>query len=194
MKIIICFLISFLLLSQFVVADVYNEPERILNTSVTKVLSVLSDEELTLEQKRQEVMDITNSVFSFPIMAKLSLGKKNWIKLDSKQREEFTCLFIELFQDFYSDKVSLFRGKEVVFGTPVIINKTRVRIPTVLHYYGKKVSVLYKMIKTRNGWKVYDIEIENVSQIQVYRTQYHHVIKSDNVEGLLVKMRGQRKR
>ncbi|MCP5003563.1 MAG: ABC transporter substrate-binding protein [Planctomycetes bacterium] len=194
MKIIICFLISFLLLSQFVVADVYNEPERILNTSVTKVLSVLSDEELTLEQKRQEVMDITNSVFSFPIMAKLSLGKKNWIKLDSKQREEFTCLFIELFQDFFSDKVSLFRGKEVVFGTPVIINKMRVRIPTVLHYYGKKVSVLYKMIKTRNGWKVYDIEIENVSQIQVYRTQYHHVIKSDNVEGLLVKMRGQRKR
>ena len=68
------------------------------------------------------------------------------------------------------------------------------QIPAVLLSDGKKVSILYKMLKTRNGWKVYDIVIEGVSLIQTYRSQYHHVIKSDKIEGLLTKMREQKRK
>ncbi len=64
-----------LLLSQVAVAvaDVDTEPEKILKTSVNKVFSMLSDKELSLDQKKREVTEITNSVFGFPLMAKLSL-------------------------------------------------------------------------------------------------------------------------
>ncbi len=194
MKRISCLLFFFLLLSQVAVADVDTEPEKILKTSVNKVFSMLSDKELSLDQKKREVTEITNSVFGYPLMAKLSLGKEHWSKFNSKQREEFTSLFIELFQDFYSEKISLFHDEKVVFQSPSFDNEKRVQIPTVLLSNGKKFSVLYKMFKTKNGWKIYDIVIEGVSLMRTYRSQYHSVIKSDKIEGLLTKMREQKRK
>ena len=194
MKRISRLLLFFLLLSQVAVADVDTVPGKILKTSVGKVFSVLSDKELSLDKKKRELNEIANSLFGFPLMAKLSLGKEHWSKFNSKQKEEFTSLFIELFQDFYSEKISLFRDEKVVFDPPIIENEKRVQIPAVLLSNGKKVSVLYKMFKTKNGWKVYDIVIEGVSLIQTYRSQYHHVIKSDKIEGLLTKMREQKRK
>ncbi len=166
MKRISCLLLFFLLLSQVAVADVDTEPGKILKTSVGKVFSVLSDNELSLDQKKRELNEITSSVFGFPLMAKLSLGKEHWSKFNSKQKEEFTSLFIQLFQDFYSEKISLFHDEKVVFNPPIIKNEKKVQIPAVLLSNGKKVSILYKMYKTKNGWKVYDVVIEGVSMIQ----------------------------
>ena len=187
-------LLFFLLLSPVAFADVGIEANKVLKTSVDNVFLVLSDKELSLDQKKRELNKITNSVFGFPLMAKLSLGKDQWSKFNPKQREEFKSLFIELFQDFYSEKISLFRDEKVSFESPIIENEKRVQVPTVLFSNGKKVSILYKMYKTKNGWKVYDIVIEGVSLIQTYRSQYHHVIKSNKIEGLLTKMREQKRK
>ena len=192
MKNISCLLLFFILLSQVAVADVDTEAEKILKTSVNKVFSVLSDKELSLEQKNRELNEITNSVFGFPLMAKLSLGKEHWSKFNSKQREEFTSLSIELFHDFYSEKISLFRDVKIVFDRPIIENEKKVQIPTFVLYNGKRVSILYKMFKIKNGWKIYDVEIEGVSLIKTYRSQYHQVLKNDKIEGLLTKMREQK--
>ncbi len=194
MKRISCLLLFLLLLSQVTSADVGTEAEKILKTSVGNVFSVLSDKELSLDQKKRKLNEITYSVFGFPLMAKLSLGKESWSKFNSKQKEEFTSLFIELFQDFYSEKISLFSDEKVVFDPPITENEKRVQISAVLLSNGKKVSMLYKMYKTKNGWKVYDIVIEGVSLIQTYRSQYHHVIKNDKIEGLLTKMREQKRK
>ncbi len=192
MKIKFSFLLFFLLLSHVAVANVSTEPGNILKTSVNKVFSVLSNEELSLDQKKHEVARITNPVFGFNLMAKLSIGKENWVKFSSTQKEEFKSLFIELFQNFYSDKISLFSDEKVVFKSPSFDNEKRVQVPTVLLSNGKNVSILYKMYKTRDGWKIYDIGIEGVSLIQTYRSQYHHVLKSGKIEGLLTKMREQK--
>jgi phospholipid transport system substrate-binding protein len=122
-------------------------------------------------------------------MAKLSLGKKHWSQFNSKQRSEFTSLFTELFQDFYVDKLDLFSDENVLFQPPVLVNEKKVQIPTVLLSKGKKYSMLYKMAKTKNGWRIYDVEIEGVSLIHTYRSQYNHVLKSGEIEDLLTKMR-----
>lgn len=192
MKKTFCLLLFCLLLSQVAVASIDTDAEKILKTSVDKVFSVLSDKELSYDQKKHELDEITKSVFVFPLMAKLSIGKEYWSKFNPEQKEEFTSLFIELFQDFYSEKINLFRDESLDFGSPVIENKKRVQIPTVLLSNGKKAEIIYKMFKTRNGWKIYDISIEGVSLIKTYRSQYHHVIKSNKIEGLLTRMREQK--
>ena len=45
------------------------------------------------------------------------------------------------------------------------------------------------MFKTKNGWKIYDFDIDGVSTLQLYQSQCHHVLKSDKIEGLLTKMK-----
>ena len=189
MKKVYCFLLFFLLLSQVVVADDETKAEKILKASVGKVFSIMLDEGMTLDEKKSEVIKITDDAFGFSLMAKLSIGKENWSKFNAKQRTEFTNLFTEQFQAFYIDKLDLFSDEEVIFKPATVVKKKKVQVPTVLISKGKEYSILYKMSNTKTGWKIYDIAIEGVSLIHTYRSQYNHILKSGKVEDLLAKMR-----
>jgi phospholipid transport system substrate-binding protein len=189
MKKIACLLLVFLLFSHVAVADVESEAEKLLKRSVDKVFTVLSDKELSMDQKKSRVIEITNPVFSFSLMAKLSLGKAHWSQFNAEQRVEFTGLFTELFQNFYVDKLDLFSDEKVIFQPATIVGKKKVRIQTALMSKGTEYLMLYKMFKTRNGWKIYDFEVEGVSMLRSYRSQYHHILKGTDIEGLLAKMR-----
>ena len=193
MKRVSCFLLFFLLLSQIVVADVETEAEKTLKSSVGKVFTVMLDEEMTIDQKKSKVIEITNAAFNYSLMAKLSLGKEHWSKFRTKQREEFTSLFTELFRSFYVDKLDLFSNEEVIFQPANAVQKKKVQIPTILLSKGKKYSILYKMSNTKDEWKIYDVIIEGVSLIHTYRSQYNHILESGGVEDLLTKMREQKK-
>ena len=175
------------------VAAVATEAEKILKTSVGKVFTIMLDKEMTMDQKKSQVTEVTNAVFGFPLMAKLSIGKEHWSEFNAKQRLEFTSLFTELFQSFYLDKLDLFSDEEVIFQPATVVKEKKVQIPTTLLSKGKKYSILYKMSDTRDGWKIYDITIEGVSLIHTYRSQYSHILESGEVEDLLVKMREKKK-
>jgi phospholipid transport system substrate-binding protein len=191
MRRIFCLLLFFFLLSRVAVADVESEAEEKLKMSVDKVFTVLSDKELTMDQKKIKVVAITDTVFGYPLMAKLSLGKKHWSQFSLEQRAEFTSLFTELFQDFYVDKLDLFSDEKVTFQPSVLVNKKKVQIPTVLLSKEKEYSMLYKMKKTKNGWRIYDIEIEGVSLIRTYKSQFNHILENGEIEDLLKKIREQ---
>jgi len=189
MKKIFCFLLFFLLLSQVVVADDETKAEKILKSSVGEVFTIMLDDEMTLEQKKSKVVKVTDGIFGFSLMAKLSIGKTNWSGFNAKQRIEFTKLFADQFQDFYVDKLDLFSDEKVIFKPATVVKKKKVQVPTVLISKGKEYSILYKMSDTKTGWKIYDITIEGVSLIHTYRSQYNHILKSGKVEDLLAKMR-----
>ena len=189
MKKIACLLLVFLLFSHVAVADIESEAERLLKKSVNKIFTVLSDKELSMDQKRSKVVEIANPVFDYSLMAKLSLGKANWSRFNARQRAEFTGLFTGLFQNFYVEKLDFFSDETVVFHPATIVKKKKVRIQTALISRGTEYSMLYKMFKTRNGWKIYDFEVEGVSILQSYRSQYHYILKEVGIEGLLAKMR-----
>ena len=189
MKKIACLLLAFLLFSHVVVADVEHEAGKLLKRSVDKIFTVLSDKELTIDQKKSKVIEITNPVFSFSLMAKLSLGKVHWSQFNAKQKAEFIDLYTKLFQSFYIEKLDFFSNETVVFQPATIVGKKKVKIQSALISKGTQYSMLYNMFKTGHGWKIYDLEIEGVSILRSYRSQYHHFLKKGGIEGLLAKMR-----
>jgi phospholipid transport system substrate-binding protein len=189
MKKTACLLLVFLLFSHVVVADVEHEAGKLLKRSVDKIFTVLSDKELTIDQKKNKVIEITNPVFSFSLMAKLSLGKVHWSQFNAKQKAEFIDLYTKLFQNFYIEKLDFFSNETVVFQPATIVQKKKVQIQSALISKGTQYSMLYKMFKTRDSWKIYDLEIEGVSLLRSYRSQYHHFLKKGGIEGLLAKMR-----
>ncbi len=193
MKRIYYYLLFFLLLSPVVVADVETEAEKILKSSIDNVFTILLDKEMAMDQKKSKVIEISNTVFGYSLMAKLSVGKAHWSEFNAKQRAEFTNLFTESFQNFYIDKLDLFSNEEVIFQPANVVKEKNVQIPTILLSKGKKYSILYKMFNSKDGWKIYDITIEGVSLIHTYRSQYNHILQSGEVEDLLVKMREKNK-
>ena len=75
----ISYILLFLLLPfQIAVADVETEAEKTLKAAVGQVFTVLTNKDVSINQKRREVIEITNTTFGFPLMAKLSIGKEYW--------------------------------------------------------------------------------------------------------------------
>ncbi|MHC4069324.1 MAG: Tgt2/MlaC family protein [Planctomycetota bacterium] len=184
-----CGLLLLLMAGQYVNADDKdpNEPNKLLRTKWDAVVSVLQNKDIEQEEKEEQISKIVNPSFDFPLMAKLALGKKNWPKLNEQQRKKFTELFIERVSTSYCDKISLYTDEKVLF-KPSIQKKKTTYIPMELISKDKTIAMLYKLRKVDGCWKIYDVEIEGVSIILTYRSQFDDILRRGTVEELLSRL------
>lgn len=50
---------------------------------------------------------------------------------------------------------------------------------------GQPLAIEFQVRRTANGWKIYDIAVEGVSLVLVYRSEFDAVMKSQGIEGLI---------
>ena len=178
---------SLLLLSQAVMADDKSAGEEYLKSKLDAVFKVLQKKDLSQQAKNSQVVEIVTPMFDFELMGKLSLGKSYWPDLSPEQRGRFTELFVERLRQSYLNKLTAYTDEKIIYESPVDV-KTKVHVPTELISKGKKISMLYKLYSSNNSWKIYDVEIEGVSIIRSYRSQFNEILQKGTFEDLLQKM------
>ena len=164
-----------------------NDPNKLLRVKWDAVITVLQNKEIDQDVRVKKINKIVNSIFDFPLMAKLALGRKHWPKLTPPQREKFTRLFIELLMTSYREKVSLYTDENVQF-KPALKNKSTVYIPMELKSKDKKVAILHKLRKVDKRWKVYDVEVQGISILLTYKSQFDDILSRGTVEDLLSRL------
>jgi len=184
-----CGLLLLLVAGQYVNADDKdpNDPNELLRSKWDAVVSVLQNKDIEQEEKESEISKIVNPSFDFPLMAKLALGRKNWPKLSEQQRKKFTELFIERVSTSYCDKISLYTDEKALF-KPAVWNKKTISILMELISKDKTIAMLYKLRKVDGCWKIYDVEIEGVSILLTYRSQFDDILRRGTVEELLSRL------
>ena len=178
---------SLVFLSQAVTAHEKDDAEEFLKSKLDAVFTVLQNKDLTPKAKNSQVVEIVTPMFDFELMAKLSLGKKYWPDLSQDKKERFTELFIERLRQSYLNKLTVYTDEKIIYESPVAVKK-KVHVPTQLISKGKKISMLYKLYSSNNSWKIYDVEIEGVSIIRSYRSQFNEILQKGTFEELLQKM------
>jgi len=178
---------SLLIPGQTVIADDKIAAENFLKNNLDRVFEVLQKKELEQQAKNKAVAEIVTPMFDFRLMAKLSLGKKYWPGLSQDQRERFTELFIERLRRSYLDKLTAYTDEKIIYESPVAVEK-KVQVPTQLISKGNQISMLYKLYVSSNSWKIYDVEIQGVSIIRSYRSQFNEILQKGTFEDLLQKM------
>ena len=185
-------------------AEYPRDPNELLRVKWGAVVSVLQNKELDQKAKEKEVGKIVSPIFDFPLMAKLALGKRHWPKLSGAEREKFTELFVERLKSSYQEKISLYRDEEVLF-KPAVRKNSTIQIPMVLVSSDKEVAILYKLrqveerrkvkvgekkwkVKVDKRWKVYDVEIQGVSILLTYRSQFDDILRKGTVKDLLARL------
>ena len=176
-----------LFFSEPLIADDKSDAEAIVKSKLDAVFAVLQKDDLDQQGKTQEINAIVTPMFDFDLMAKLTLGKKHWPGLPREKKEKFTELYIELLKTSYLDKLALYTDEKVLFEPPAQVKK-KVHIPTLLISKDRKTSILYKLYKPTDDWKVYDLEIQGVSIIRSYRSQFSETLKNGTIDDLLLKM------
>lgn len=166
-----------------------NQPtaEELLKENLAAVFAVLNQQSLGEDAKKKEIERIVNPMFDFPLMAKLTLGKKYWPGLSADRRERFTKLFIERLRASYLNRLTLYTDEKVQY-EPAVTVKKKVQIPTYLVSKDDKISILYKFYDSSSGWRIYDLEVQGVSIIRSYRSQFHEILRSGSFDDLLAKL------
>jgi len=187
MKNLLVTVLGLLLFSQSVAADGKSEVEELLKNNLDAVFTVLQKKGLEQQAKNQEIVEIVTPMFDFELMARLSLGKKHWPGLSQDKKERFTELFIKRLKASYLRNFTLYTD-EKLFYEPSVQVKKKIHAPTYLVSKNKKISILYKFYKAGNDWKIYDLEIQGVSIIRSYRSQFSRILESGTVDDLLLKL------
>jgi phospholipid transport system substrate-binding protein len=147
----------------------------------------LQKEDLEQQAKNKAVVEIVTPMFDFALMAKLSLGKKHWPGLTKEKKDRFTELFVNRLRKSYLNKLTTYTDEEIIYESPVEVKK-KIHIPTRLISKGREISMLYKFYNSNNNWKVYDIEIQGVSIIRSYRSQFNEILQRGTMDDLFDKM------
>lgn len=187
MKNLIYAVLFTLIMSQTVVADDKTDAEKLLKGKLESVIVVLEKKDIDQQQKKDQICEIIEPVFNFSLMSRLTLGKKHWPSLTQDQKKKFITLFTKRLKDSYLDKMMLYSDEKIKYNAPVQIKK-KVHIPTILVSKDNNINMLYKLYKSKQGWKIYDLEIQGVSLISTYRSQFEEILRNKTVEDLLAKL------
>ncbi|CDY77576.1 Uncharacterized ABC transporter, auxiliary component YrbC [Caballeronia glathei] len=109
-----------------------------------------------------------------------------WNSATPKQREEITAQFKLLLIRTYSGALAQVRDQEVTYqpfraspaDTDVVVRSTIIN-------NGSPVELDYRLYKTPQGWRVYDINILGAWLVQVYKQQFADLIAQQGIDGLL---------
>jgi phospholipid transport system substrate-binding protein len=172
-----------------------NDPSELLEAKWNAIVTVLQNKKLDLELKKKIMDKIMGPVFDTGLMAKLALGRTHWPKLTAPQQKRFTELFVERLKNIYLDKITLYNNEKVLF-KHAMQEKNSIHIPIVLISNDKEVAILFKFhkmdetggSKMNEYWKIYDVEIEGVSVLLVYRAQFDDILHRGGVKELFFQL------
>jgi len=158
---------------------------------ISTVMTLLKDNELKKEQREHKILSEIEVLFDYELISRLALGKE-WKKLNSKKQDEFTDVFTRKLKESYLEKLRLFNDEEVIFKSSEKTKEDRMQILSYIINKTDKKEVLYKFHKSKDGsWLIYDLEIEGISILRTYRTQFATELKKGNIDTLLEKLNAQ---
>jgi len=188
-KIFILSVICTLLFSQPALADETNLVKKTARERINKVVDTIRDKSLDKKTRNEKIIEIISPMFDFSQMAKLSMGKKNWQRMNKKQQQEFNKLFVKRLQESYLEKLDLYTDEEVTVDEAKQVKK-RIHVTSHLMSKDDKMEMIYKFYKKKNqDWMVYDVKVMGVSIVQTYRSQFAGILKNQSIEDLLKKLR-----
>ncbi len=159
-------------------------PTEALRQSVDQVIRVLEQP----GDHRADVRKIANGIFDFQETAKRALGR-HWPQRTPQEQKEFTQLFADLLEKSYLGKIELYHGEKVAWNGDTVNGDDATVRTKILTKQGTEIPVDYRMQQKDGRWLVYDVNIEGVSLVANYRTQFNKIIQTESYGSLVEKLR-----
>ena len=124
--------------------------------------------------------------FDFTRMTRLAVGR-NWSQASPEQREALTKEFRTLLVRTYSSSLGQYRNQKIeVKPLQAAPGDVDVLVRTaVIQEGGPPIPIDYRMEKTPQGWKVYDVVIDGASLVTTYRGSFNEEIQRSGIDGLV---------
>ena len=162
-------------------------PDALIKSTTDDVLAVIrtNKDKRTLQDLAEKKI-VSN--FDFRQMTQLAVGK-HWRNASPAQQKSLEDAFRTLLVNTYTTSLSVAAtGKETVEMKPVSLKPgdNDVVVRTVVRSPGRQpIPVDYRLSKNADGWKVYDVIVENLSLVTNYRSSFDSEIARSGIDGLI---------
>jgi phospholipid transport system substrate-binding protein len=169
--------------------DQSTPPDALIKMVVTEVMAtVKADPDIQKGNIPKIVELVEKKIVPYTDMRRtteMAMGP-NWKKASPEQQAQLTSEFKNLLIRTYSGALSQLRDQTVQFkALRAAPDDKEVVVKTVVLGRGDPVPLDYRLEKTANGWKVYDMNIMGVWLVEAYRNQFSNQISQNGIEGLV---------
>ena len=193
MRIFILLLLALVLVSP--PAASAGPPTDQLRDGIERIFKILGDPEMSGEAKAAErraaVTRIASELFDFAEMSKRTLGAY-WDERTPAERQDFVRLFTGVIQRAYFSKIDEHGTEKTVFRSERVDGGNAVVGTTLLLARGATMPLEYAMHRTSGRWRIYDLNIDGVSLMANYRSQFGRIIRTSSYADLVARLRAQR--
>ncbi len=163
-----------------------------LKGAIDRVVTTLESPALKgdgkVAERRSAVRKIANEIFDFGEIARRSLGRY-WQPLSEPQRSEFVGLFGDLLERSYISKIELYGGEKIIYNGERMDGDLATVSTKIITKNGTEVPVDYRLFRRGDRWMIYDINIEGISLVSNYRTQFNKIIQTSGYNTLVDRMK-----
>jgi len=173
-------------------------PRETVESAVGRVVSLLQDADAPRTEsatpsrqaadKRAEMRKIARDLFDFEEVTRRTLSR-HWAARSADEKAEFVALFTELLERSYVTRVEAYVGESISYiGEAVDAGYATVR-SKVLTDRRSEIALDYRLHLRDGRWRVYDLQIDGVSFVSTYRSQFDRIIQAESYSALLERMR-----
>ncbi len=132
--------------------------------------------------------DELHGVIDFAEMAKLTLPGQ-WDGLQPEQRTEFTQLLTRMVINTYVKRFKPGTPVEITYKQTRSLPGGRSEVQTVLKVKTTSADVNYQLLPGDGRWWVFDIVVDDASQVQSYRQNFAKILGKEGWSGLIARMK-----
>lgn len=167
-------------------------PQVFVEQVVSQLLEVIKKDEAVRKQNLNRINEIVEQYIlpyvDFEKTTRLSAGKY-WRQADEKQKKELSDAFRMTLIRTYSGAVTRVdngtRMDVLPFRGDASANDVVVQTQVTESSNTSPFRIDYRLEKTPQGWKIYDLNVENIWLIQNYRNQFSQEISRSGINGLI---------
>ncbi|WP_449185401.1 MlaC/ttg2D family ABC transporter substrate-binding protein [Trinickia sp. YCB016] len=165
------------------------DPQTLIQTVTQQVLEDVRKQALTPDDIPR-IMDIVDRdilpYVDFRRTTQYSMGRF-WRTATPQQQDQVVEQFKQLLIHTYSGAIALVNTDQKFQypPSPDASSGTDAVVRTVAPGKSGQISIDYRLYKSPQGWRVYDINVLGAWLIQTYRTQFNDKIQQNGVDGLI---------
>jgi len=168
------------------------QPTEDIKHLLDEVLAILHNPALKTPAQKQHRQDLIEQAaarrFDYREMAKRCLDT-TWDTLSQTQQKEYVHLFTELLKASYAHRVDEIANAQVTYLSESQ-GQDLAEVRTVILRPNDKIPVNFRMLRLPDGWKIYDLVIEDVSLVKNFNHQFGCAIEGDSYDYLVRCLRG----
>jgi phospholipid transport system substrate-binding protein len=194
-RLIVTFFLALVLPGSAVLANTDVAPDAVLQQHAERVMAELNRNGGAIRNDINKLYDLVEReilpLVDFKSMSKLILGK-HWKKATADQRSAFIAAFRNLLVNTYTKSLKQYANQNIKF----FPSRTKIKDKYATVYSEfvpgngqRNVPVIYKLRRDKSGvWKAYNLEIEGLSVVKNFRTDFNSEINANGLDALIARL------